>query len=123
MARGKLLPTKSSRTSVPPGPLRPHVMNIDEAFQAMQLKLPRGAFDFVAFYSSVLGGIVTDPALMTVPMDEHIVHRGHAVFDTCNVSQGQCYWLRFSSGSIAAVPGVGAHSPVLHQGGAKANHS
>jgi len=96
MARGKLLPTKSSRPSAPPGPLRPHVMNIEEAFQAMQLKLPRGAFDFLAFYSSVLGGgIVTDPALMTVPMDEHMVHRGHAVFDTCNVSQGQCYGLDF----------------------------
>ena len=61
----------------------------------MQLKLPRGAFDFLAFYSSILGGIVTDPALMTVPMDEHMVHRGHAVFDTCNVSQGQCYGLDF----------------------------
>ena len=95
MARGKLLPTKSSRPSAPPGPLRPHVMNIEEAFQAMQLKLPRGAFDFLAFYSSVLGGIVTDPALMTVPMDEHMVHRGHAVFDTCNISQGQCYGLDF----------------------------
>lgn len=95
MARGKLLPTKSSRPSAPPGPLRPHVMNIEEAFQAMQLKLPRGAFDFLAFYSSILGGIVTDPALMTVPMDEHMVHRGHAVFDTCNVSQGQCYGLDF----------------------------
>lgn len=70
-------------------------MNIEEAFQAMQLKLPRGAFDFLAFYSSILGGLVTDPALMTVPMDEHMVHRGHAVFDTCNVSQGQCYGLDF----------------------------
>ncbi|KAM3575824.1 hypothetical protein VYU27_002310 [Nannochloropsis oceanica] len=61
----------------------------------MQRKLPRSAFDFLAFYSSVLGGIVEDPALMTVPMDEHMVHRGHAVFDTCNVSQGQCYGLGF----------------------------
>ncbi len=61
----------------------------------MQRKLPRAAFDFLAFYSSVLGGIVKDPALMTVPMDEHMVHRGHAVFDTCNVSRGQCYGLDF----------------------------
>eukprot|EP00624_Nannochloropsis_granulata_P002007 evm.model.NODE_19466_length_64249_cov_18.424255.22 len=80
---------------MPPGPIRPQVMNIEEAFQAMQRKLPRAAFDFLAFYSSVLGGIVKDPALMTVPMDEHMVHRGHAVFDTCNVSRGQCYGLDF----------------------------
>lgn len=87
-----MLPTKASR---PPGPLRPRVMNFEDAFQAMQLRLPRGAFDFLAFYSSVLGGIVTDPALMTVPMDEHMVHRGHAVFDTANISKGQCYGLDF----------------------------
>lgn len=90
-----MLPTRSSRPSTPPGPVRPQVMNIEESFQAMQRKLPRSAFDFLAFYSSVLGGIVEDPALMTVPMDEHMVHRGHAVFDTCNVSQGQCYGLGF----------------------------
>ena len=34
----------------------------------------------VAVYSSVLGGIVTDPALMVLPLDDHMVHRGHAVF-------------------------------------------
>jgi len=34
----------------------------------------------LAFYSSVLGGITTERALMTVPIDDHIVHRGHAVY-------------------------------------------
>ena len=33
----------------------------------------------IAFYSSVLGGVTTERALMTVPIDDHMVHRGHAV--------------------------------------------
>ena len=33
----------------------------------------------LAFYSSILGGITIEPALMTVPIDDHMVHRGHAV--------------------------------------------
>lgn len=32
-----------------------------------------------AFYSSVLNGITTEKSLMTVPIDDHMVHRGHAV--------------------------------------------
>ena len=38
-----------------------------------------------AFFSSELGGIVIDPALMCVHLDDHMVHRGHSVFDTCEV--------------------------------------
>ena len=37
---------------------------------------------YLAFFSSILGGIVRDVDLMTVPIDDHLVHRGHAVFDT-----------------------------------------
>jgi 4-amino-4-deoxychorismate lyase len=48
---------------------------------------------FGAMYSSALGGIVTDPALMVVPIDDHMVHRGHAVFDTALVKNGRLYQL------------------------------
>jgi branched-chain amino acid aminotransferase len=37
---------------------------------------------YYALYSSVLGGTVLDPALMQVPIDDHLVHRGDGVFDT-----------------------------------------
>jgi 4-amino-4-deoxychorismate lyase len=46
---------------------------------------------FWAFYSSQLGGIVTDPALMVIPFDDHMVHRGHGVFDTAAVVAGKIY--------------------------------
>lgn len=39
-----------------------------------------------AYYSSTFGGIVTDPRLMLLPSDDHGVHRGHAVFDTANIT-------------------------------------
>jgi 4-amino-4-deoxychorismate lyase len=44
-------------------------------------------------YSSVLGGIVTDPALMVLPLDDHMAHRGHAVFDTAILAHGMLYQL------------------------------
>lgn len=49
--------------------------------------------NYMAFYSSELGGIVTDPALMVVSLDDHMVHRGHAVFDTATLTQGYLYQL------------------------------
>lgn len=48
---------------------------------------------FKAFYSSALGGITTDQPLMVVPIDDHMVHRGHAVFDTAIVAGGHIYQL------------------------------
>src|SRR4029453_2427052 len=51
------------------------------------------ATNFYAMYSSLLGGIVTDPALMVLPLDDHMVHRGHAVFDTAMVVNGMMFQL------------------------------
>ncbi|KAE8664269.1 D-amino-acid transaminase [Hibiscus syriacus] len=36
----------------------------------------RGKQQFLAMYSSIFGGIVTDEAAMVIPMDDHMVHRG-----------------------------------------------
>jgi 4-amino-4-deoxychorismate lyase len=46
---------------------------------------------YSAFYSSQLGGIVTDPALMVIPFDDHMVHRGHGIFDTAGLVAGRIY--------------------------------
>jgi branched-chain amino acid aminotransferase len=45
-----------------------------------------------AMYSSLLDGIVTTPALMVVPIDDHMVHRGDAVFETL-MSENQAVYL------------------------------
>src|SRR5438093_2922954 len=44
-----------------------------------------------AFYSSQVGCIVTDPALMDIPFDDHMVHRGHGIFDTAGLVGGNIY--------------------------------
>jgi len=46
---------------------------------------------YYAMYSSVLGGIVTDPMLMVVPIDDHMVHRGDGVFETFKCLEGHLY--------------------------------
>ncbi|OEL24244.1 D-amino-acid transaminase, chloroplastic [Dichanthelium oligosanthes] len=48
---------------------------------------------YPAMYSSVLGGIILDPAMMLLPIDDHMVHRGHGVFDTAMILDGCLYEL------------------------------
>ncbi|KAF7817137.1 D-amino-acid transaminase, chloroplastic [Senna tora] len=53
----------------------------------------KGQQQFLAMYSSIFGGITTDPAAMVIPMDDHMVHRGHGVFDTAAIMDGYLYEL------------------------------
>ena len=57
---------------------------------------------YAAFYSSQLGGIVTDPALMVIPFDDHMVHRGHGIFDTAGLVNGRIYDLEAHLDRFAA---------------------
>jgi branched-chain amino acid aminotransferase len=50
--------------------------------------------NYLAMYSSVLGGVVTDPFLMTVPVDDHMVHRGDGIFEAFKCINGNIYNLR-----------------------------
>ncbi|CAL0326543.1 unnamed protein product [Lupinus luteus] len=62
---------------------------------------------YPAMYSSIYGGIILDPAMMLIPIDDHMVHRGHGVFDTAIILDGYIYELdvhldRFLRSSSAA---------------------
>jgi branched-chain amino acid aminotransferase len=46
---------------------------------------------YYAMYSSILDGVVVDPVLMQVPVDDHLVHRGDGVFDTFKCVQRGAY--------------------------------
>jgi 4-amino-4-deoxychorismate lyase len=65
----------------------------EEAVLALRASARARAASLHAMYSSVLGGIVTDPAFMVLPLDDHMVHRGHAVFDTAALIDGMLYQL------------------------------
>ena len=47
--------------------------------------------NYFAMYSSVFGGITTDPLLMVVPVDDHMVHRGDGIFETLKCVNGNLY--------------------------------
>jgi len=46
---------------------------------------------YFAMYSSVYGGVVTDPRLMLLPIDDHMVHRGDGVFEAFKAIDGNIY--------------------------------
>jgi len=41
-----------------------------------------GADEIQAFYEHRVGMICTDPRLMVMPWDDHLVHRGDGIFET-----------------------------------------
>ena len=62
--------------------------------------------NYYAMYSSWWGAITTDPNLMVVPVDDHMVHRGDGLFETFKCVDGAVYNLgahldRLESGARA----------------------
>ncbi len=47
--------------------------------------------DYLAMYSTLWNGITTDPDLMLIPIDDHVVHRGDGVFDVMRCVDGNMY--------------------------------
>ena len=47
--------------------------------------------DYYAMYSSWWNGITTEPNLMVVPVDDHMVHRGDGLFETFKCVDGAVY--------------------------------
>jgi branched-subunit amino acid aminotransferase/4-amino-4-deoxychorismate lyase len=68
------------------------ILNSQEAFDRLRAhQFP--ARKYAAMYSSWLGGIVTDPNLMVLPIDDHGFHRGDAVFEAAKAVNGKIYAL------------------------------
>ncbi len=90
------------------------ILDSDQALAKLQA-LPRPhARQYLAMYSSVWAGIVRDPWLMVIPIDDHIVHRGDGVFDAIRCEDGALYELDRhlerlwrSAASIALNPPLG----------------
>lgn len=67
------------------------MLNEQEVIAQLRALREKQPVKYTAFYSSQLGGIVTDPALMVIPFDDHMVHRGHGIFDTAGIVNGRIY--------------------------------
>jgi 4-amino-4-deoxychorismate lyase len=66
-------------------------LNEQDVFEQLRALRAKQPVKYTAFYSSQLGGVVTDPALMVIPFDDHMVHRGHGIFDTAGIVNGKIY--------------------------------
>ncbi len=75
----------------------------DAAVLAERIRRPFHA-NYYAMYASTFGGIVTDPLLMSVPIDDHMVHRGDGVFETFKCHAGRVYnmWAHLERLTVSA---------------------
>lgn len=67
------------------------ILNREQATSRIEKFLSSKPRTYFAMYSSVLGGIVTDHALMMIPIDDHMVHRGDGVFEALKCIDGAIY--------------------------------
>uniref|UniRef100_A0ACD5Z675 Uncharacterized protein n=1 Tax=Avena sativa TaxID=4498 RepID=A0ACD5Z675_AVESA len=89
----------SSNGAAPAGtivnPIDVPLLSSSEVAQRLDAFQASGARNqtYMAMYSSIFGGITTDPSAMVIPIDDHMVHRGHGVFDTAAIMDGHLYEL------------------------------
>src|SRR5690606_12996257 len=83
------------------------ILSDQEFLKNMELKRKSVPLKASVIYSSWAGGITTNPTLALVPIDDHMVHRGDAVFEAMRFGAGGIYlwaphWtrLQFSAGKI-----------------------
>ena len=89
------------------------MLTADAVIEELRALRRRQPVKYSAFYSSQLGGVVTDPALMVLPFDDHMVHRGHGIFDTAAIAEGKIYdleahldrFIRSAANSRLRLPG------------------
>jgi branched-subunit amino acid aminotransferase/4-amino-4-deoxychorismate lyase len=69
------------------------ILSFDQIIDGLlSLKQPYFS-NYLAMYSSWYGGIITDPALVMVPLDDHLVHRGDGVFEAFKCTNWNIYGL------------------------------
>src|SRR5687767_9363659 len=76
---------------MPVSPTGLRLLSANDVIDRLRALRAQQPVKYTAFYSSQLGGIVTDPALMVLPFDDHMVHRGHGIFDTAAIVNGKIY--------------------------------
>ena len=70
------------------------IVNDSDAYLERLIQAPRpGVGEVMAFYDHRVGVIGTDPRLMLLPLDDHMVHRGDGVFETMKFVEHKLYQL------------------------------
>ncbi len=88
------------------------ILKDEECLKAWQELQHPAQKTYFAFYSSVLKGITTNPSLMTVPIDDHLVHRGDGVFEALKCkSNGIFLWNAHKERLSKSALGLGLKVP------------
>lgn len=69
------------------------LLSFDQVVDRLVALKPLHHARYLAMYSSWYGGVIVDPALMMVPMDDHLVHRGDGIFEAFKCVNGNIYGL------------------------------
>jgi branched-chain amino acid aminotransferase len=70
------------------------LINPEQALSALMKHKYSAQPGYLAMYSSWLGGVVKEPGLMIVPVDDHLVHRGDGVFEAIKTVNRKVYLLQ-----------------------------
>jgi 4-amino-4-deoxychorismate lyase len=69
------------------------IISSADALNYLQTKRYPHFDEYYAFYSSWLGGVVKNPSMMLIPIDDHMVHRGDGVFEALKAISRSIYLL------------------------------
>ena len=69
------------------------ILNDSQILKNLSLQTNPHYDEYYAFYSSWFGGITTNPRMMLLPIDDHIVHRGDGVFEAMKTIGRSVYLL------------------------------
>ena len=65
------------------------LLSVAEWREKLEHKRRQAPVRMRAFYSSYVGGITRQIELMTLPFDDHMVHRGHGVYESGSILRGR----------------------------------
>jgi branched-subunit amino acid aminotransferase/4-amino-4-deoxychorismate lyase len=73
--------------------LFPVLKNEKDILNKLRENIPLYSKNYLCFFSSHLKAFVTDPLFMTIPLEDKMIHRGYAVFETTKIFGNNIYQL------------------------------
>lgn len=70
-----------------------HILDEKQVFANLNSQKNPFFSQYFAFYSSWFGGVIKNPSMMLLPIDDHMVHRGDGVFEAMKAINGAVYLL------------------------------
>lgn len=71
----------------------PILKNETEILNHLRKNMPPCSKEFICFFSSHLKAFITDPLFVSIPLEDKMVHRGYAVFETTKIFGDKIYQL------------------------------